>query len=760
MDNEQVIAIVDPFTDEAFKMGHDAHTIITDTPEISLALLSSNFPFTEVPAELNVQTAEDFPVDIRLNTDGTRDVYYPYQIFGTLSNLAENTTYKISYLPTGYLSRDLFVKYVPPPLDRWNALLYLNLECGFDRADNAEIGTEAENLDHVLPGLTFARLSTEGLFNYYMTEPEVYVQSSYSDYGPIGTRWAHEGLHGNPTDETFCLENVGNLFFVPWELSFGNENATAQLDRRAIVWHLPTNSYFYLKVTRWQSGGGGGFAYDRSCTDVTPTRVFKERYVPPGWNWFNKADGVSFETPEGRDIVRPGELTITRGNRHTIWNYDSPLVDSDQWSDGPDGTEWAFPGLRSENDAIAEEDFIATNQDITYFQFAKACDYYIPKCVGLKGLMKWTATEEVYEVVVCSWTNGNEVPDEVDVGFEYMWHLAFTPIPPAWYNLVDMRIWGSDNVNPNMWGRMWYYGSPGGTNVTRDISSLQDPGNDGTLSSYYFNSYSFSDPGEPASAWWGKTQDSTYGVLFDRKKSWAPTKIKATWEPPEVGIQIYMWDDYFTELVDYNTVQVGGSVELDVTYTIPDQYHRGYVDYMGVDSAYYVSGNTGPHVPFKLLSFEAWGKNPDQYWRVVQAPPAPIWHDITDPSFWVSPLGSNVTWTGTEWSIYTDGMTTGSPSYLRATPETKANYFMTGTQIRLTGDSPNKVTLYYETIYSVQTDSLYYADIPHPLVGVARAIPAPIMNAKADWIGFSPADRYSGGTSTITKIEILAPPLV
>lgn len=139
----------------------------------------------------------------------------------------------------------------------------------FNKAPFAD-PTLATNQDRLTTTVWITRAASRGLYN-------IATESSYGVVppvlSPVGTRWALGSL----------ANGVQNLTFNPWETTVrsiapgaGPPNAVGV----AMVAHLVADDiYLDLKLTSWsqQTGGGGGFSYERSSP---PAAVVNGKQVP------------------------------------------------------------------------------------------------------------------------------------------------------------------------------------------------------------------------------------------------------------------------------------------------------------------------------------------------------------------------------------------------------------------------------------------------------------------------------------------------
>lgn len=169
---------------------------------------------------------------------------------------------------------------------------------------------------------------------------------------------------------------------------------------------------------------------------------------------------------------------------------------------------------------------------------------------------------------------------------------------PRWWDLVRLSIWGGDGTDSNQ-----NYGVMAEYPPWHLIYSLSDITGS---PAYYFSSFTGYDGREGiASAFYGR--ENTHRD-FDITRSWRPSKVRIEWEPADLPVQFYAWDDYFWDIApDWETTYTSPA-EIPLTYYAGDQYHTGRLEYMGVEN------NADNNTPFKITRFEAFGDNPAYYY--------------------------------------------------------------------------------------------------------------------------------------------------
>ncbi len=109
--------------------------------------------------------------------------------------------------------------------------------------------TQAANQDRITPDVWLTRAASKGLFN-------AFYETNATTFSPTNTEWA-----------LGALTNYASLHYTNW-LAWLNGASPVTLVGQPVVVHLITDDiYLSVKITLWNSGGSGGFAYQRS----TPT---------------------------------------------------------------------------------------------------------------------------------------------------------------------------------------------------------------------------------------------------------------------------------------------------------------------------------------------------------------------------------------------------------------------------------------------------------------------------------------------------------
>jgi hypothetical protein len=109
--------------------------------------------------------------------------------------------------------------------------------------------TQATNQDRITPDVWLTRAASKGLFN-------AFSETNATTFSPTNTEWAFG-----------TLTNHASLHFTNWLAWLNGASPTTLVGQQAVVHLITDDIYISIKITLWNSGGSGGFAYQRS----TPT---------------------------------------------------------------------------------------------------------------------------------------------------------------------------------------------------------------------------------------------------------------------------------------------------------------------------------------------------------------------------------------------------------------------------------------------------------------------------------------------------------
>ena len=109
--------------------------------------------------------------------------------------------------------------------------------------------TLATNQDRITPDVWLTRAASKGLFN-------AFYETSATTFSPTNTEWAFG-----------TLTNYASLKYTNWLAWLNGASPTTLVGQQAVMHLITDDIYISIKITLWNSGGSGGFAYQRS----TPT---------------------------------------------------------------------------------------------------------------------------------------------------------------------------------------------------------------------------------------------------------------------------------------------------------------------------------------------------------------------------------------------------------------------------------------------------------------------------------------------------------
>lgn len=130
------------------------------------------------------------------------------------------------------------------------AIVWTGSHITFSKANNADSG-QAVNQDRITSNVWLTRGTTMGLYN-------AKTESGYASSSPADTEWAY----GTTAD-------YATLTYHPWVV-WHQKCPPCAAGMNAVLHLISDDIYLDIKVTSWQSSGGGGFAYERSTPGATP----------------------------------------------------------------------------------------------------------------------------------------------------------------------------------------------------------------------------------------------------------------------------------------------------------------------------------------------------------------------------------------------------------------------------------------------------------------------------------------------------------
>jgi hypothetical protein len=177
--------------------------------------------------------------------------------------------------------------------------------------------------DSITSNVSITRGTDRGLYN-----PVVDDDWFDSDSGPSNTRWAT--VYNNEAD-TIAASNWENLNFEDqtWLAAYLGSVGNVIEGTDAVVYLVLDNVYLDLRVTHWQKGGGGGFAYLRA-EPPAPTGDYNGDLV------VNAADYTVWRNTLGEAVNFDGAGADGDGDR--MVDYDDFLFWKDRYGDVVGGT--------------------------------------------------------------------------------------------------------------------------------------------------------------------------------------------------------------------------------------------------------------------------------------------------------------------------------------------------------------------------------------------------------------------------------------
>ena len=173
----------------------------------------------------------------------------------------------------------------------------------FTRPNNAD-GTLEENQDRITSNVWVARGSSKGLYNAAQESGYTSNAGDTSAPHPVDTRWADGRIS----------DGIGNLTFTTWRNWSGQSGGN--VGQEAVL-HLVTDDiYIDIKILSWQSGGGGGFSYERSTEGASTANAIWTGVTNSDWEDSTNWDG-------GFVPVLDTEVTIPSGTPN------SPIISTE-----------------------------------------------------------------------------------------------------------------------------------------------------------------------------------------------------------------------------------------------------------------------------------------------------------------------------------------------------------------------------------------------------------------------------------------------
>ena len=106
--------------------------------------------------------------------------------------------------------------------------------------------TQASNQDRITPDVWLTRAKSKGLFN-------AFYETNATALSPSNTEWAFG-----------VLTNYASLQYTNWLAWLNGQSPVTLIGQPAVVHLISDDIYLAIEITVWDSGGSGGFAYERS----------------------------------------------------------------------------------------------------------------------------------------------------------------------------------------------------------------------------------------------------------------------------------------------------------------------------------------------------------------------------------------------------------------------------------------------------------------------------------------------------------------
>ena len=167
--------------------------------------------------------------------------------------------------------------------------------------------TQATNQDRISPDVWLTRAASKGLFN-------AFFETNATALSPTNTEWAFG-----------AITNYASLHYTNWLAWLNGASPTTLVGQQAVVHLITDDIYISIKMTLWNSGGSGGFAYQRS----TPTLAsLSGAGINQGWFTFNYTAeaGVTYVVESSSNLVDwvSLETNVATGSQVLVSNAFDP----------------------------------------------------------------------------------------------------------------------------------------------------------------------------------------------------------------------------------------------------------------------------------------------------------------------------------------------------------------------------------------------------------------------------------------------------
>ena len=144
--------------------------------------------------------------------------------------------------------------------------------------------TQATNQDRITPDVWLTRASSKGLFN-------AFYETNATALSPTNTEWAFG-----------TLTNYASLQYTNWLAWLNGASPTTLVGKQAVLHLITDDIYISIKITTWNSGGSGGFAYQRSTP--TPASLSGASINNDQFSFSYTADaGISYVVQSSTNLV-------------------------------------------------------------------------------------------------------------------------------------------------------------------------------------------------------------------------------------------------------------------------------------------------------------------------------------------------------------------------------------------------------------------------------------------------------------------------
>jgi hypothetical protein len=166
--------------------------------------------------------------------------------------------------------------------------------------------TQASNQDRITPDVWLTRAASKGLFN-------AIAETNATAFSPTNTEWALGTL-------TNCI----SLHYTNWLPWLNGQSPTTLVGQPVVVHLIPDDIYISMKFTLWNSGGGGGFAYQRSTPSLV--ELFAAGITNGQFTFSYPADaGTSFVIQSSTNLVDWSALATNVGGGSSV-TFSGPII--------------------------------------------------------------------------------------------------------------------------------------------------------------------------------------------------------------------------------------------------------------------------------------------------------------------------------------------------------------------------------------------------------------------------------------------------